>query len=261
MPRVTKGRLPIGKWKKYRLLYQDSVLKYHLPETARYHPAQLSVWLHRFPCIVIKPDTGEGGVHVVKVCTFGNRLFVHDGRTIWSVQASPSAYRQLPRFTRDQACVIQQYIPLVTVHNRPVDIRVIVQRAEHGHFEVTGTFCKAAPEGTFVTNVKQGGTIGSIGPYLLQLAGGDKKRKTSLEKSLTSLSLRIGTTLQRSSTNTIYGIDFGLDSSGHIWIIEVNTKPSLLILDDIDHEMYRRASHLRAWNRSKLLTLQEQDAT
>lgn len=261
MPRVTKGRLPIGKWKKYHLLCHDHLLKNHLPATARYQTTQISTWLRRFACIVIKPDTGEGGIYVVKVCSSGNRWLIHDGKTVWSVQNSPSAYRHLPRFTREQACVIQQYIPLMTLHDCPVDIRVIVQRSGHGHFEVTGTFRKVAPHGTFVTNVKQGGVVGPIRPYLLQIAKGDKRRTASLENELNTLSLRIANILQRSSTNTIYGIDFGLDSSNHIWIIEVNTKPSLLILDEIDHEMYLRASRLYAWNRSKLLTLQEQDAT
>ncbi len=261
MSHLTKRRLPIGKWKKYQLLYQDRILKHHLPATAKYHSAQLSDWLHHFSCVVIKPDTGEGGVHVVKVCTFRNHWLIHNGRTVWSVHASPSAYRHLPRFTRDQICIIQQYIPLVTLHNCPVDIRVIVQRSEHENFEVTGTFYKVAPQGTFVTNVKQGGTIGPIGPYLLQFTRGNTMREISLEKKVANLSLRIATTLQQSSTNTVYGIDLGLDASGHIWIIEVNTKPSLLILDEIDHEMYLRASRLRAWNQAKLLTLQEQDAT
>lgn len=245
---VMASPLPFSKWAKHELLLACPELQPHLPATRRFDVAALPSWLDAQRAIIIKPEWGEGGLYVCKISKRAGGYFVHTGTRTQDAANVTQLMAGLPPWTTTKACIMQRLIHLKAFHRRPTDIRTIVQRNERGRFELTGTFVKIAPPLRFVTNVKQGGTIARTDLYLRQ-ALANTTRRQQVQDTIWKVSERIGAFLGERFDNAVYGIDLGLDQSGHIWIIEVNTQPNLGILGELDTAMRRRALSLRRYNR------------
>ncbi len=247
---ATTVSIPISKWHKYNLLRQNPSLVDFLPETHIFWMASLVDLLRRHRVVVIKSALGQGGETVCKVQRHRHHYTIYFGKNVARANDLRDLERKLPQYTIRELSVVQQYICLAPYKNRPADIRTIVQRNENGTFELTGMFYKRAPTHKFVTNVKQGGAFGPLTHYLRSAFTQSDVAKiiTSIEK----VSLEIGNYLGGQFRNNVYGIDLGLDSAGHLWIIEVNTKPSLNILQHIDKRMHSRAIFLRNWKKAPL---------
>lgn len=242
--------LPLSKWTKYELLSACPDLQTYLPQTRRFAVAELPEFVRTHGAVVIKPEWGEGGHYVCKVVKRARGYTVHTGTRLVRCATSARLAASLPPFTREKRCIMQRLVQLRTIRQRPVDIRTIVQRNEQGLFEVTGTFIKVAPKWRFVTNVKQGGTIGDTDRYLRNCVLNPLRRQ-AVRATIWQVSERIGHYLGEQFSNSVYGIDLGLDDAGKVWIIEVNTQPNLGILGKLDTKMRQRAFYLRRYNRAQ----------
>jgi len=241
--------LPTSKWRKHQLLEECAELRPHLPKTAKYDEKQLKAWLTECGSVIIKPEWGEGGRYVCKLSRTKTGYALHKRLFRLHTKHWHNTVKALPTWTVKKSCIIQQYIHLAPWQGRPTDIRTIIQRNESGHFEVTGTFIKTAAPHRFVTNVKQGGSILRTDLYLNHTVSTHTLR-TSVRQTIWGISEQIGQFLGGRFDNAVYGIDIGLERSGQVWIIEVNTQPNLHILGDLDERMKRRALHLNRYNRT-----------
>jgi len=241
--------LPKSKWTKHILLQSRSSLLPHLPATELFTPEGLVERLHSDRRVIIKPALGEGGQYVCRITRLasGNQVEVRTGRTRVS-PLFPDLLAALPPWVTLKPCIVQAFVDLCPYGGRATDIRTIVQRNEHGQFELTGTFVKTAPEHAFVTNVKQGGAIAATHKYIRASLRG-RKRQHAAWAVIQAVSLEIGQFLGNRFSNAVYGIDLGLDRTGKVWIIEVNTQPNLGILGELDPRMKKRALDLRRYNR------------
>lgn len=243
--------IPLSKWRKHQLLLAVPALAAHLPETLPCTHAALTEMLHRHSCVIVKPELGEGGRYVAKICRTGaDGGTIREGLRVVRRATRTGLLQSLPPWLAERRCVVQQYVRLAPKDGRPVDVRTIVQRNEQGRFEVTGTFIKIAPRKRFVTNVKQGGTIGRLLPYLRHVVGNATAAR-ALHEDIYRISENIGDALGDHFDNHVYGIDLGVDTSGRVWIIEVNTEPNLRILGLLNTAMRDRALYLRRRNRKR----------
>lgn len=145
--------------------------------------------------------------------------------------------------------LIQEGIDLLPYRDSLVDIRTIAQRNQKGRWEITGMFAKQAPSGHAVTNVKAGGVAFHVNDYFRGI-GYDDERQFRIRRDLETLSLRIVRQFARRYSNKLYGLDIGLERNGKLRLIEINTRPSVLILKDIDRHMFQRSAKLRWPNRT-----------
>ncbi len=242
-------RIPISKWKKYVLIAQHDRLRQFLPKTDPYSPDALASYLTRQGQAVIKSELGGGGNQVCLVSKRSRSYEWQDCKRTVRVRRLRDLQASLPLWTAREKCVVQEYIDLFPMRGRPTDIRIIIQRNEWGAFEVTGIFCKTAPPTRFVTNVKQGGTISSLSRYLRACCKVKNTRRLVRDRLLQAAK-GVGDCYGPRFRNSVYGIDLGLDHAYRVYIIEVNTKPSLEILSQISGRMHQRALALQAWNRT-----------
>ncbi|MCI0181885.1 MAG: YheC/YheD family protein [Acidibacillus sp.] len=240
--------IPISKWTKYCILKQDAKLSPYLPETHPYSPATLATMLQAHGRAVIKSEMGEGGNQVVFVHKRHRGFTWHDKQKRYRVAHFRELSSQLPDFTKRERCIVQRYVPLQRMHGHATDIRMIIQKNERELFEVSGAFVKIAPSHTLITNVKQGGTIDTLSHYLEYCYSNNLKKASRVRRELYVVSLSIGESVHSTYSNTVYGIDFGISPSGHPFILEINTKPSLNILQEVDTGMFKRAVELRTYN-------------
>jgi hypothetical protein len=132
-------------------------------------------------------------------------------------------YRSLIRVKARRRYLIQQGIHLATIQGRPVDYRVKVVKTERG-WVFRSMVGRLARPGLVVTNLSKGGTMLSgrrtLALSLPHISGKHKRREM---RSLTLTCTRIMEN-QFPGVGQL-GFDYGLDHSGKIWILEVNTRP------------------------------------
>ncbi|GGH62050.1 hypothetical protein GCM10008014_38110 [Paenibacillus silvae] len=212
-----------SKWRKTALLMKYPVAAAHIPQTKTFNSGNLLHMLHRYGMVYIKPIVGGGGYGVIRVSRSGGVYRYTHMNVNRSFNNFGQMYRSLLRVKARRKYLIQQGIHLATIHGRPVDYRVKVVKTEQG-WVFRSLVGRWARPGLCVTNLSRGGTMLSgkraLALSLPHIANRYKRRE------MRSLTLAC-THIMESQLPGIgqLGFDYGLDHSGKIWILEVNTRP------------------------------------
>lgn len=245
-PPSEKTKIPLAgsKWSKWRLVHDVEALSDCQPLTCPYTPEYLKRFLDRFESVFLKPDEGYGGTDVIRVKRDGETLQALRESELHTFATLESFDAWLSDIRKDRTFLVQQGIDLLPYKGRLVDLRTILFKTPSGRWCVTGMFAKAAKPGMAVTNVKAGGHPFRVDKYIRRLDF-DPAEKKRIERELITLSLAVANVFEQHYANTLYGLDIGIDRAGKLWLIEVNTKPSILILREIDRKMFLRSARLR----------------
>jgi glutathione synthase/RimK-type ligase-like ATP-grasp enzyme len=246
------GKEPLAgsKWGKWRLVHDTEPLKDCQPLTCPYTTEYLDDFLNLFPTVFLKPDDGYGGKDVIRVQREGETLLALHDADAHEFAGIAELDTWLTTVRGDRPFLLQQGIDLMPYKGKLVDMRTILQKQENGCWLVTGMFAKAAKPGMVVTNVKAGGVPFRVPVYLRGCVLGRSARKRVL-KEMVKLSVAVAEVFERSYSNTLYGLDLALDRDGKLWLIEVNTRPSILILREIDRKMFEVSARMRWPNRGR----------
>jgi len=218
------------KLDRYHLMKNDEKLAPHLPETDDMTPSAFWELLGKHGVVIVKPNEGRRGQGVIKVTRLENGGYeLHHENQIQTVSSRELVTAYLLEKMGFQRYLVQQRIPLVEIDGRMIDFRVIVQRKQTTDpWEVTAKVVKHAGDGYIVSNIARSG--GNI------LFVEDAVEKSSLKQfGVETLSAEIDRVVILASErmcdyfpdHRIYGYDIGVDSNGHVWIIEVNRWPMM----------------------------------
>jgi len=219
----TLGRQLASKWLKTNALRSHPGLARHIPPTSLYSSAGLRRMLSRHGTVVLKPVRGSGGHGAMKISRQGQGYAFHymtNTRTFHSFEGLLGAVN-LTR--RGRPYLIQKGIRLATIDGRPVDYRVKYVKT-NGTWGIRAMVGKIARRGLFVTNLCRGGTQVSASYGIRHslsagVVGAKKRQMRELTRTATQwLEERFPGIGQ-------LGYDYGIDRNGHIWILEVNTRP------------------------------------
>lgn len=216
-------RMIASKWKKFKVLKQHHGVAKHIPHMQRFSSSALRDMLNRFRFVVAKPYVGSGGGGVIKIEKIGaNRYLSHYRYT----KKTHTSWRQLLRYLRKirkrRRYMIQQGIDLATVKGRKVDYRVKIVKKKRS-WRITAVVARLARPGLFVTNLSRGGNM----------MKGSQALRASFPNQVKSKKVTM-TGVARTCTQLLekrypgigqLGYDFGIDKSGNVWILEVNTRP------------------------------------
>ncbi|TFE24237.1 YheC/YheD family protein [Cohnella luojiensis] len=220
---VTISRQLASKWLKTNTLLSNPYIARHIPTSRLYTPANLRSMLSRFGMVVVKPVRGAGGVGVIKIEKSGQTYRLTHKSNRRSFSSFKGLVSALNATKRKRAYLIQRGIHLATINGRPIDYRVKYVK-ENGAWTYRSMVGRLARRGLFVTNLCRGGTrmtaAQGIRRSLSSRLVGSKKREM---RQLTNAS----TVLLESRYPGIgqLGYDYGIDRKGHIWMLEVNTRP------------------------------------
>jgi glutathione synthase/RimK-type ligase-like ATP-grasp enzyme len=225
-----------GKWEVHNWLSCNEALQPHLPETHQLSLETLQEMLTRYPRVFIKPDHGSLGRKIAVVTRSGNHYLFRRGRRASSqvvVQDLNSMMSRLPKLTRD-VYLVQQGLNLCRYHGRRRDFRLIMQRNSSGRWLITKFFARVAPGGQLVANISAGATGLPAGRSLRRCFSA--ARTKSIIKEMKRVARLVCHTLTAVMDDHLgeLGIDLGIDTSGHVWIIEVNSKPHRKVYDTMD---------------------------
>jgi hypothetical protein len=223
-----KGDQPMSrqlasKWLKTAALLKYPVAAVHIPQTKTFNSGNLLNMLSHYGMVYIKPVVGGGGYGVIRVSASGGAYRYTHMKITRSFTHFNQMYRSLIRVKAKRRYLIQQGIHLATIQGRPVDYRVKVVKTERG-WVFRSMVGRLARPGLVVTNLSKGGTMLSgrrtLALSLPHISGKHKRREM---RSLTLTCTRIMEN-QFPGVGQL-GFDYGLDHSGKIWILEVNTRP------------------------------------
>lgn len=219
-----QGRQLASKWAKTEALLSHAQIAPHIPPTRMFTRDNLNSMLNQHSMVVIKPVKGAGGHGVIKVSREGGSFKYSYYSKTNRFQSFDGLYRSLNAKRGGRRYLIQKGIRLATIDGRPIDYRVKYVKQPEGHWSITAIVGRLAKPGLFVTNICRGGTL---------LSGAEGIRR-SFSKGAVVSKKREMRTLTQLSTEVLesrfpgigqLGFDFGIDTSGKLWIFEVNTRP------------------------------------
>lgn len=237
---------------KMRVLLSDDFLRDYIPKTKFYTPKIFAEMFKRYSFVILKPDTGRKGRGVISVRSDEQGYLVQHEKTASrykSIEAAGAAAEAL----MDCEYVVQRGIELLRLKSRPIDVRVSVLKPFQ-RWMYSGIAIRQAEQGKIVTNRSSGGNILPFSQAILE-CGYREEEINSVEERIKSLSLRTAAVLTK-----VYpglrelGVDIGLDSSLHPWILEVNTRPVYKLFGMLpDKSMYNtiRDYHRKIWSMVK----------
>jgi hypothetical protein len=251
MNKISKSR---SKWRKHVILSEDQQIAENLPKTMVLTAANFRLMAANHKHVILKPSGGAKGVGIIKVAYLGDSQFdVHFESSKQTITGLQQLFTYIKQITQAKSYVIQQYIDLTKVNNRPIDFRIMLQRIRSSPWKITARVAKVAGEGYFVTNnCRSNGTVLPI-DTAIEKSSLDPDLKPTLMHKVDKVALQAVKALEQAYPNmVIVGYDLGIDQEGNIWIIEANMNPGTSLFHKMqDKTMYRRIWSFKRANRNR----------
>ncbi|WP_051314754.1 YheC/YheD family protein [Alteribacter aurantiacus] len=231
------------KLTKYELLKQHPQLAPYLPHTQVLNYKSYRRLLKSYSIVVIKPTKGRRGNGVLKVSSLPEGGYeIHVGQSTTVKEGLRQSYDYLvDHVLKDKKVyIVQQYIHLQKINGSPFDVRVMVQRKKKSSkWVVTGIAVKVAAKKYFITNVAS--DVLSLEDAYVKLNVSTKNRLL-IQHLMSQISLTTASYLRpHYPKRRRLGLDIGIDEKGNLWIIEVNTRGTILMFQYLrDHEVISR---------------------
>jgi glutathione synthase/RimK-type ligase-like ATP-grasp enzyme len=131
----------------------------------------------------------------------------------------------------------QTYIPLLKINNRPLDVRVVMQKYDIKSWKCSGIECRVAGENEVLTNIARGGEAMTLEEVVI--GSGINQSFDKINESIINLCQKFCKLIDiKDEHYAEFGLDIGLDQKGFPWIIEANIFPSFKGFKEMDYEMY-----------------------
>lgn len=216
-----------GKYDNYLVLQRDPSLRPALPQTRQFTFGNFAQMVDSYGDVIVKPTFGSRGVGVTKVSQLaGNRYLIHQGVKRVARNGKAGAYAYLKGVIGKKPCIVQRYVHLAQVNNRPIDLRVMVQRRKGGPWKVTGKLAKVAGPNQIITNVHL--SKGYVLPAMTALTRNFSRRTASgILAKVDQIGLQAATSMGRAYGYRKIGFDMAVDKNRRVWILEGNSRPDL----------------------------------
>lgn len=259
-------RVP-SKWAKTRIILQNHSLSQYVPDTRKYELNELKAMIAQYTMVYIKPDRGSYGIGVMRaeqrtvVLSASNQKAAADEATSSSYTQPPEKqtlfilrygktaevffsleelHENIVKRIQNRTYLIQKGINLLRHKDRPFDLRVLTQKKPSGGWETTGMLGRVAAPQKIVTNYNSGGTIHTVDALLKNYMNSTEALMTV--NHLKALGIQIATQLETTYPGIKeIGLDIAMDQHMNLWLLEVNTLPSIVIFKIFpDKSIYRK---------------------
>jgi hypothetical protein len=223
----------LDKSEVFDALKKDVTLQKYLPES---HSLQnftmLKSMCSRYSAVFLKPVRGSLGKGIIRLSRIGSENWQASYATVSGTKRQTftslvKLFSSISGKMKTVRYLIQQGLQLIEIGGRPVDYRALTQKNASGKWAITSIVSRTAGTNQFVSNIARGGTLSTV--------------RESVAKSNLPVQFRgdASSRLQRAALDIAHGVDthipahFGelgidlaLDTSGRVWLLEVNSKPS-----------------------------------
>ncbi len=237
------------------MLRKDPATAHFVPQTTAFSRNQLKKMASRYEDLYIKPNIGSLGIgiHKLRRKRGGYELTsVISRKQISRVFGNlDQVYEHIRRTRKSGKLIIQRGIRLDQVDGKPYDTRAMVQRKPKGPWTCTALIVKVALPHRIVTNAHQGAKLHLLS-RLWKMKGMGAAPALAYKKFIEESALTISRSLSRRYGGMReMGIDFAIDRSKRLWVLEVNTNhPQYGAFKKVDRAAYNRMkSFARSYGR------------
>lgn len=224
----------LNKWETHTALVNIPEVAGYLPPTWLVEsPEDILTCLHTYGSVFLKPSLGSLGCRIIKVALDQNGMFkfMYRSKERQTVQGAVSNFPALNDLLRPvmgkRLYVVQKDLQLAAYEGCPFDIRILAQKDRYGNWRRTKIYARIAAPDSFLSNLSDGGHPKPLSTVLAEVFNVNFQARTGLGEEIRTAVSRIPPALEK-GTGMIWGelgIDLGIDLSGKIWLIEINSKP------------------------------------
>ncbi|HEX7056562.1 MAG TPA: YheC/YheD family protein [Bacilli bacterium] len=238
-----------NKWNIHLILSRNEKIRPHLPESAIYQSAvDLQRMLEKHGIVYLKPINGTGGRGILRISKVAGNRYLVSGRTVSRRIFKPFLTNgnrlaaKLRPWNLPNRYLVQQGLDLKLENGRVHDYRMLIQKNGQGEWEVTGCAGRIGPAGSVTSNLHGGGKAVTMA-HLLRLWGFRSDRAARIRQSAETLAFQVARHLEeRFGQLCELALDLAIDHKGHVWLLEVNQKPSREVFNLAgEKETYRKA--------------------
>ncbi|WP_400246321.1 YheC/YheD family protein [Niallia sp. JL1B1071] len=227
-----------SKDETYQLLIKNPTMNEHLPLTKQL-TYQNFISMLKFPLLYVKPVHGSQGRNIIHIEKLDNRFIatISSGKRKGKTQLfsdEEKLWKWLEGYAKRRSYICQQGIDFLKSQERSLDFRILCHKNYQGNWTITSIVARIAQKKAIVANLAQGAEMKPAKAVLHELLTTEKTGQ-KLEE-LKALALEIAGILSENTDGYLgeLGIDIGMDKQGHLWVIEVNSKPSKKLEDHIE---------------------------
>jgi hypothetical protein len=221
-----------NKWTLFEWLNKAKDTKKYIPATRMLTQMRdLEIMLQHYGLLYLKPARGKAGKGIMKIelvhSDLPYRLHIQHKQ-----KSRISAYRtildlgaKLRQRIAAEEYIVQQGIPLAQYNNRAFDLRVLVQKNASGLWSLTGIGARIAGDFSITTHVPRGGSIDEP-QKLLNVTFGHKVGRRIMRR-VKIAAYAIAKQIEKAAKHPMgeMSLDLGVDTTGHIWFFEANSRP------------------------------------
>jgi hypothetical protein len=220
----------LSKWEVHNWLSQRKHLHAFLPETYLYKEALLSELLKNYNDLYLKPLNGSQGKGIYWIHNNqGTLLLAYSGKEGMKLQHYTNIEELsavLAQQIGTKPHLVQQGIDLFKWEENRLDFRVLCHRTNNQEWKVTSVVARSSAEGHFASNLALGGKL--LRPHQVLTSFFGKEFATIKLSLMKELALEGADCVSRHVSGLMVelGVDIGIDVTGNLWLIEINSKPS-----------------------------------
>jgi glutathione synthase/RimK-type ligase-like ATP-grasp enzyme len=236
------GQCLKGKYVVQKVLKKDSFIAPSLPRTALFRHPLLIRWLNQQGKAILKPEFGSHGKGVLLIIKHTSSEYTINGRSLLNKRFTQaftdlfSLIQWLKGFIGERSYLIQDYLPLQTRSGEAYDIRVLIQKGSDGDWGLTGMAARLGEPESITANLHGGGRGASV-LALLEQQFNPAQAKAIIQQISTLCRFIPPLLEQHFGRLAELGIDIGIDQSGLVWVIEVNSKPGRAVARWFSHPL------------------------
>lgn len=230
-------------------LLSSSTLKPHLIPTYSFKDMKgLLSLLQKFHAVMLKPVNGMGGQDIIRLSLEKNEIILKTQEKTTRYYSYKQFEKALKQITASKKFIAQKWLDISDNRGQTYDIRVLMQKNGDASWIVTGMAVRQGQKDSITSNLKTGGKVYEVYPFLAQQFG--QKKADILYEKLEKLSIYIPSFLEKNAKRSLFelGLDLCIDQDAQIWILEVNNKPGKTI--------FKKVSNFEAAKQSMLLPIQ-----
>jgi glutathione synthase/RimK-type ligase-like ATP-grasp enzyme len=223
----------LDKSEVFEALKKDGNLHKYLPESHSLRNfSMLRSMCSRHPVVFLKPVRGSLGKGIIRLVRVGPESWQASYATLsgtrkQTFESLNKLYASISAKMKSVQYLIQQGLTLIEIGGRPVDFRALSQKNAEGRWSVTSIVSRTAGTDHFVSNLARGGTLSRVRdavaksnlPLIYRADASLKLREAAIDIAK-GIEERIPAEFGE------LGIDLALDTTGRVWLLEVNSKPS-----------------------------------
>lgn len=220
-----------NKWTIQQHLLASGELGPHLlPTKPMRRTAEAFDFVREHGSIMIKPINGKGGKGIIRLSALDDRWTLHRNGKTALIGSEARVRAALRRATGNGAYLLQRWIDIRNPDGRVFDIRSLVQKDGGGNWITTGTAVREGPRNSITSNISGGGRAYETKAYLQRLF--EPAKVDELMERIGVLSEHIPAHLESDYGKRFaeFGLDFAVDRSGTLWLLEANIKPGKSVI-------------------------------